>query len=270
MDQTTNLSRTDRRQAIERLAAFRDAIDRRRARGGEAVLPSRIRPRVSRRHLRANPRADAGGDRLPPDARPQQGPRSHRRHAYAREDRPVPGIHPQPAAGEARAVGRGRPRALLGAGQAGLHPPSRARPVEAFRRRLRQGRHVSDPDPHPRHPRLSDHAAHRHASGRGSRSSFICRRTTPTPTSAPSSTRSSPTVRCRRRRRCALRPTPATPSRSAPTPGTRRTRCTIASSRAIRSCSPISSTRACCEVFRNRGKRVGNFVLNEIRQYVPV
>ena len=54
-------------------------------------------------------------------------------------------------------------RALCSAaGQAGLHPPPGARPVEALRRRLRQGRHVSDPDPDPRHPRLSDHAAHRH------------------------------------------------------------------------------------------------------------
>ena len=34
-----------------------------------------------------------------------------------------PGIHPPSAAGEARALGRGRPRALLGAGQAGLHAP---------------------------------------------------------------------------------------------------------------------------------------------------
>lgn len=58
--------------------------------------------------------------------------------------------------------------------------------------------------------------------------SFICRRTTPTPTSAPSSMNGSPTARCRRRRRCALRPTPAMPSRSAPTPGTRPTRCIIA------------------------------------------
>jgi hypothetical protein len=48
---------------------------------------------------------------------------------------------------------------------------------------------------------------------RGSRSSFICRRTTPTPTLALSSTRSCPTARCRKKRRCALRPTTATPSR---------------------------------------------------------
>src|SRR5450759_4603140 len=45
---------------------FRDAIGRRRARGRQAVLPSRIRPRVPGRRLRANPGADAGGDRLPP------------------------------------------------------------------------------------------------------------------------------------------------------------------------------------------------------------
>ena len=82
---------------------------------------------------------------------------------HAGQDRPVPGIHPQSAGGETRAVGRGRPRAVLGAGQAGLHPPSGARPVEALRRGLRQGRHVSDPDPDPRHSRLPDHAAHRHA-----------------------------------------------------------------------------------------------------------
>ena len=62
--------------------------------------------------------------------------------------------------------------------------------------------------------------------GRASPSSSICRRTTPTPTSAPSSTSGCPTARCRSRRRCALRPTPAMPSRSAPTPGTRPTRCT--------------------------------------------
>ena len=135
MDQTTTLTSHDRRQRGRAPGRLRRAIGRRRARGREAVLPSRIRPRVSGRRLRANPGADAGGDRLPPDARPQQGPRSHRRHPYAREDRPVPGIHPQSAAGEARAVGRGRPRAVLGAGQAGLHPPARARPVEALRRR---------------------------------------------------------------------------------------------------------------------------------------
>ena len=44
----------------------------------------------------------------------------------------------------------------------------------------------------PRHSRLSDYAAHRHALERASPFSFICRRTTPTPTSARSSTRSLP------------------------------------------------------------------------------
>ena len=52
------------------------------------------------------------------------------------------------------------------------------------------------------------------------------RRTTPTPTSAPSSTRSCPTARCRKKHRCALPPTAVMPSRSATTPGTRPTRCT--------------------------------------------
>ena len=61
-------------------------------------------------------------------------------------------------------------------------------------------------------------------------------RTTPIRTSAPSSMRSWPTVLCRRKRRCALHPTAAMPSRSAKTPGIRLTRSTIASSPAIRSC----------------------------------
>ncbi len=47
-------------------------------------------------------------------------------------------------------------------GQAGLRPHACARAQAPLRRRLRQGRHVSDPDPDPRHPGLPDHAAHRH------------------------------------------------------------------------------------------------------------
>jgi len=54
------------------------------------------------------------------------------------------------------------------------------------------------------------------------------RRTTPIPTSARSFMRSFPTARCRRRRRCALRPTPVTHLRSVTTPGTPPIPCTIA------------------------------------------
>ena len=63
---------------------------------------------------------------------------------------------------------------------------------------------------------------------KGSPSSSICRRTTPIPTSARSSTRSFPMARCRRRRRCALRPIPAMHLRSVTTPGTPPIPCTIA------------------------------------------
>ena len=97
MDQTTSPSTYDRRRAVERLADFvAQSVEAARA-VEKPFYPSRIRPRVSRRRLRANFGAEAGGDRLPADARPQQRPRSDRRHPYAGEDRSVPGIHPQPA-----------------------------------------------------------------------------------------------------------------------------------------------------------------------------
>ena len=162
MDQTTTLSTYDRRRAVERLSEFiAQSVDAARAVEKpffhlefDRVFPDDIYAQI----LALMPEYA----RLPPDARPQQGPRSRRRHAYPRQDRPVSGIHPQSAGGEARAVGRGRPRALLGAGQAGLHPPAGARAGEALRRRLRQSRHVSDPDSDARHSRLPDPAAHRH------------------------------------------------------------------------------------------------------------
>ena len=163
-------------------------------------------------------------------------------------------------------MGRGRPRALLGAGQAGLHPPSRARPVEALRRRLRQGRHVSDPDPHPRHSGLPDHAAHRHA---------LEGHHGPALSAADDANTDIGTIFHEKLADGCM--PKQTQMRFAPNTGyafavgddtwhSADAGAQSASRRAIRSCSPISSIRACCEVLRNRGKRLGNFVLNEMRQ----
>ncbi len=51
---------------------------------------------------------------------------------------------------------------MLRSGQASFHSAAGFWIVEAFWRRIRQGRHVSNSDPHPRHSRLSDNATHRH------------------------------------------------------------------------------------------------------------
>jgi enolase len=128
-----------------------------------AVLSPRARPGISRRRLCGDARQYAGRHRLSADARPQQRARSHRRHPYAGEDRRVSGIYPPPAATKASRVGHRRPRAMLGTGARCLHPPAGAGARAAVRCRLRQDRHVSDPGADPRHSRLPDHAAYRHA-----------------------------------------------------------------------------------------------------------
>ena len=130
-----------------------------RRRGGEAVLPSRIGPRVSRRHLRANAGADAGGRRLPADARTQQS-----REARRRASRSI-------CSRNTSAICRREKRALWDVvGRALCSEPVKQAFIrrlapglsKRFGARLRQDRHVSDPDPDPRHSRLHDHAAHRY------------------------------------------------------------------------------------------------------------
>ena len=55
------------------------------------------------------------------------------------------------------------PRAVLPPGERGFHAAARGAAAAPIRSRLRQDRHVSDPDPDSRHSGLSDHAAYRHA-----------------------------------------------------------------------------------------------------------
>ena len=100
------------------VARFRRCVGRCGAGVRDAIYSSRARSRFSRRRLCRDARQYAGGGRLSADARPQQGPRSCRRHPYAGEDRSVSGIHPASAAGKARAMGRRRPRAVLRSGDA--------------------------------------------------------------------------------------------------------------------------------------------------------
>ena len=116
VDRPDGLRATPRRRAA--LSQFVAASVGRRAVQRGAILPSRARPRVSRRRLRRDAGHHAGRLRLSADARPQQGARrQRRRHPHAGEDRPVSRIHPPSAAGEARGLGRRRPRAVLGDGE---------------------------------------------------------------------------------------------------------------------------------------------------------
>ena len=66
---------------------------------------------------------------------------------------------------------------------------------------LRQGRHVSDPDPDARHPGLPDHAAYRYALEGHHRPALPAARRRPRRTSAPSSTSGCRTAACRSARR---------------------------------------------------------------------
>ena len=99
--------------------------------------------------------------------------------AHAGQDRPVSGIHPPPAAGEARDLGPGR-RARSARARSRRPSSARSRPASsaASATTFAKVGMYPDPDSDPRHSGLSDHAAHRHASGRASPSSSICRATT--------------------------------------------------------------------------------------------
>ena len=128
MDQSTTLALNDRRRAAARLADFvAQSVDDARAVEKpffhlefDRVFPDDIYAQI----LRLMPEVL----RLPARCTAAAKAMISRGHADAREDRPVPGIHPQSAAGEARAVGRGRPRALC------------SEPVkQAFIRRLAPG-----------------------------------------------------------------------------------------------------------------------------------
>ena len=162
------------------------------------------------------------------------------------EDRPVSRIHAPPAGQEARGLGPGRPRAVLGRGAGRLHAAARARPRAPVRRRPRRDRHVPDPGADPRHSGLPDHPAHRHAveghngailpSARQQQHPY--RHDLPRPPAGRLDAQGhADEVRAQTR---------ATPSRSATTPGTRPTRSAPRSRPATRSCSPISSTPGCC------------------------
>ena len=83
----------------------------------------------------------------------------------------------------------------------GVRAAAGARARAPLRRRLRQGRHVSDPDPDPRHSRLSHHAASRHALEGHHRPALSAARRRRPRISAPSSTNGCPTAACRSTRK---------------------------------------------------------------------
>ena len=201
MDQTLELKPGNRRLAVERLRDFiATSVDA--APSFDTPFTHLVFDRVFPDDIYAAMLAnmpEAIG--LPADARPQQRPRSRRRHPHAGEDRSVSGIYPPPAAAEARGLGHCRPRVVLAAGARRLRAAAGAGARTPLRRRLRQDRHVSDPDPDPRHSRLSDHAAYRHALEGHHRAALSAARPLERRISARSSTRSLPTARCRRRSR---------------------------------------------------------------------
>src|SRR5262249_32493031 len=141
----------------------RGGVGRCRTRGRGAVPPPRVRPRVSRRRLRRHADRDAGCFGLPADVRPRQGQRPRGRNSYPGQDRLVPRIHPQPYGGEARGLGHCGVRTPLVGIEGGAGAPACAGPRATLRPGLRGGRHVSGPDSDPRHSRLSPPPAPRHA-----------------------------------------------------------------------------------------------------------
>ena len=163
MDQTTRFARHDRRRAVGRLAEFiAQSVDAARAVEKpffhlefDRVFPDDIYSKITG--------VDAGHVRLSPDARPKQGhDLTDGTHTRVKIDLFPEYIRNLPP--EKRALWDVVGRALC------------SEPVkQAFIRRLAPGLskrfgadfakvgHVPDPDPHPRHPRLSDHAAHRYA-----------------------------------------------------------------------------------------------------------
>ncbi len=209
--------------------------------------------------------ADAEVGRLSSAARPQQGQYPRRRDLDPGEDRSLSRIHAPPAAGETRGVGSGRPRAVLGAGAGGLHAPAGSRAGTALRRAVRRHRHVPDPGADPRHSGLPHHARTPTRAGRASRCSSTCRATTRTRISAPSSTTVCPTARCRRPRRCGSRRNSGyafavgdnTWHSADPVGAEVETRDSILLTYFVDS--------GLLRFLRNRGKRVGNFVRNEVK-----
>ncbi len=94
---------------VENLSRLRRGVGRCRAQSGDAPFYHLVFDRVFPDDVYAAMLArDAGCVRLPPDVRPRQGQRPGGRHPHAGEDRPVPRIHPPPAAGETRGLGRRR------------------------------------------------------------------------------------------------------------------------------------------------------------------
>src|SRR5665811_1990945 len=163
MDQTTTLTSRDRRQAVERLSTFvAQSVDAARAVDKpffhlefDRVFPDDVYAQI----LALMPEAT---DYRPMHGRSKGHDLTDGTHTRVKIDLFPEYIRNLPP--EKRALWDVVGRALCSqpVKQAFIRPNG-ARAVETLRRRFRQSRHVSDPDPHPRHPRLSDHAAHRHA-----------------------------------------------------------------------------------------------------------
>jgi enolase len=99
---------------------------------------------------------------LPADARPQQGPRSRRRHPYAGQDRSCSRNISATCRRKSARCGTSSAARCARARCGTLSCASWRRRSNAASAEATPSRHVSDPGADPRHSRLSDHAAHRH------------------------------------------------------------------------------------------------------------
>ena len=140
------------------------------------------------RHLRGDAARDAGGARLPRAAGPQQRQHPRRRLATRVKIDLFPGYIRNLPAREARALGPGRPRALFERGARRLRAAARAGAGAPLRPDYREIGMFPIPILTRDVPQLSKSRRTPTPSGRASRSSSICRRTTPPSTSARSST----------------------------------------------------------------------------------
>ena len=108
MDQSIGLNMSDRRRGVENLSRFVAAsigLGRASDTPFYHLVFDRVFPDdVYNAMLTAMPVAS---DYRPMSGR-SKGQDLERRHPYPRQDRPVPRIHPRPAAGEARGLGHGR------------------------------------------------------------------------------------------------------------------------------------------------------------------